>query len=111
MQFFSQRAIPSNFFFKCFIFYIFQGGKSGKNIEIKDSELIRLANDSTTVINSTLPLGEDCLQVCFVHMEDMDKSLETTSLIHAAQTTAGERVLLYKYLDVVGELCIYNDTG
>jgi len=74
-------------------------------------ELIRLVNDSTIVINSILPLREDCLQVCFVPVEDMDESLKTTSLIHAAQTTAGGRELLYKYLDVVGERCIYNDTG
>ncbi|KAK3914482.1 DNA polymerase [Frankliniella fusca] len=54
--------------------------------------------------------GELIRLVCFVPVEDMDESLKTTSLIHAAQTTAGGRELLYKYLDIVGERCIYNDT-
>ncbi|KAE8738536.1 hypothetical protein FOCC_FOCC015980 [Frankliniella occidentalis] len=40
----------------------------------------------------------------------MDDCLKTTSLIHAAQTTAHGRLLLYKYLDIVGERALYHDT-
>ncbi|KAJ1523104.1 hypothetical protein ONE63_000997 [Megalurothrips usitatus] len=73
-------------------------------------ELISLCQDSTITINSILPIGEDCLQINFIPVEDMEDSLKTTSLIHAAFTTAHGRLLLYKYLDVVGERALYHDT-
>lgn len=75
------------------------------------SELIRLTQDTTIVINSILPIGEDVLQICYVAIDDMDQCLKTTSIVHAAYTTAHGRLLLYKYLDIVGERALYNDTG
>lgn len=94
------------------------GGKMGERtlrpqtIFIFDyGELVRRTQDTTIVINSIFPIGEDCLQVTFTPVEDMDQSLKTTSLIHAAYTTAHGRLLLYKYLDILKERCLYNDTG
>lgn len=74
-------------------------------------ELMQLTQDNTIVINSILPIGDDCLQINFTPVEDMDESLKTSSLIHAAFTTAHGRILLYKYLDIVGERALYHDTG
>jgi len=74
-------------------------------------ELIRLTQDSTIIISAILPFGEDCLQISYTPVEDMDKPSRTTSLIHACQTTAQGRLLLYKYLEVVGERALYHDTG
>ncbi|XP_026280689.2 uncharacterized protein LOC113208067 [Frankliniella occidentalis] len=73
-------------------------------------ELIRLTQDQTLIINSILPLGEDCLQISYTPIKETDECLKTTSLIHAAYTTAHGRLLLYKYLDAVGERAIYHDT-
>jgi hypothetical protein len=40
----------------------------------------------------------------------MDECLPTTSLVHAAFTTCHGRLILYNYLDIVGERAAYHDT-
>ncbi|XP_052128233.1 uncharacterized protein LOC127750488 [Frankliniella occidentalis] len=72
--------------------------------------LIQLTQNSAIVINSILPLSEECIQVRYTPKEQLDECFKTTSLIHAAQTTAHGRLLLYKYLDIVGERALYHDT-
>ena len=75
------------------------------------AELIQLTQDSTITINSIIPISEDCLQVRFTPIEDTDECLPTTSLVHAAFTTAHGRMVLYDALDTVGERALYHDTG
>jgi hypothetical protein len=74
-------------------------------------ELLQLTEDPTIVINSILPISDDCLQISFTPTEDADVPSITTSLIHAAYTTAHGRLLLYHFLDTVGERAAYHDTG
>lgn len=75
------------------------------------AELSRLTEDSTIIISSILPLDDELLQVVYTPIADMEESLPTTSLVHAAFTTCHGRLLLYKYLDIVGERALYHDTG
>lgn len=72
---------------------------------------MRFVNDTAITINTILPLNEDCLQLTYTPIEDVDESMPTTSIVHAAFTTCHGRLLLYKYLDIVGERAAYHDTG
>jgi len=95
------------------------GGKLGERslkpstVFIHDyGELIRLIQNDTIVINFIVPYGDDCLQINYTPAsEEIQDVSKTISLIHACQTTAHGRLLLYKYLDVVGERALYHDTG
>ena len=74
-------------------------------------ELIRFTQDTTITINSILPINENCLQITYTPVEDMEQASKSTSLIHAAYTTAHGRLLLYKHLETCGERSLYHDTG
>jgi hypothetical protein len=75
-------------------------------------ELIRMTEDSTITINSILPLGDDSLQINYTPIEDTEDSSPTTSVIHAAYTTAHGRIMLYeKCLEQLETRALYHDTG
>ena len=74
-------------------------------------ELMQLTLDETIIINSIVPLDEDCLQINYTSAADTDECLPTTSLVHAAWTTAHGRLSLYSALDTVGENALYHETG
>ncbi|XP_052128309.1 uncharacterized protein LOC127750506, partial [Frankliniella occidentalis] len=64
----------------------------------------------TKEVRALVPLGDDCLQVNWMPVEDSEESLPTSSLVHAAFTTCLGRMQLYKYLDLVGKRALYHDT-
>jgi len=71
---------------------------------------MKIVSDPSKEINSLIPLAEDCLQVSYKPVEDMDASLPTSSLLHASFTTCVGRLQLYKYLDITKERSLYHDT-
>ncbi|KAK3929381.1 Methionine synthase [Frankliniella fusca] len=73
--------------------------------------LAKLAEDETITVSSIIPYGDDVLQVCYTPHKDMDDSMPTTSLVHAAFTTCHGRMMLYEYLSVVDQRALYHDTG
>ena len=73
-------------------------------------QLMNFVTDPAKVVQSLVPLGEDCLQLAWKPIEDSDESLPTSSLIHAAFTTCFGRLQLYKYLDIVNFRGLYHDT-
>ncbi|KAJ1523128.1 hypothetical protein ONE63_001021 [Megalurothrips usitatus] len=73
-------------------------------------DLIRLITDPAKKNTAVMPLGDDCLQVNWMPIEDTEESLPTSSLILAAFTTCFGRLHLYKFLDMVGERALYHDT-
>ncbi|KAK3924805.1 putative DNA polymerase [Frankliniella fusca] len=74
------------------------------------AELTRLTEDSTIEISSLMPLDDDLIQVVYTPHADMEDSLRTTSLVHAAFTTCHGRLMLYEYLSIVDERALYHDT-
>lgn len=74
------------------------------------AHLMQIVIDPTKIVQSLVPLGEDCLQIAWKPIEDTDVSLPTSSLVHAAFTTCFGRLQLYKFLDIVGERALYCDT-
>jgi hypothetical protein len=74
------------------------------------ADLIKLVTDPEKVVQSLLPLGENCLQVTYKPVVDSEKSLPTSSLLLAAFTTCFGRIHLYRYLDIVGKTALYCDT-
>lgn len=100
------------------LWLLFQGGKLGEKTLRPTTEfvtsynkLVDLATNPLIEIASILPLDEDRLQVCYTPVADMEESSSTTSVVHAAWTTCWGRVLLYNYLDMVGDRAGYHDTG
>ena len=85
--------------------------RSGSLFIDQYSELIALINDSTITIDSVVAFGEECLQINYTPVADMEESLPTTSIVHASFTTAHGRMVLYEALDIVGERALYHDTG
>ncbi|KAK3925572.1 putative DNA polymerase [Frankliniella fusca] len=73
-------------------------------------ELMDLVSDPVKVVTALLPIGDNCLQVTWMPVEDADVTLPTSSLLHAAFTTCFGRLQLYKYLDIVQQRAIYCDT-
>ncbi|MBW0532615.1 hypothetical protein O181_072330 [Austropuccinia psidii MF-1] len=74
------------------------------------SKLMNIVSDPTINVSGIVPLGDECLQVTYMPVEDSDESLPTSSLLHAAFTTCFGRLQLYKYLDMVKERALYCDT-
>ena len=74
------------------------------------AELINFVSDPSKKVQILLPLGEECLQLKWMPVEDSEESLPTSSLIHAAFTTCLGRLQLYKYLDIVKDRALYHDT-
>ncbi|KAK3915759.1 putative DNA polymerase [Frankliniella fusca] len=72
--------------------------------------LAKLAEDATITVSSIIPYGDDVLQVCYTPHKDMEDSMPTTSLVHAAFTTCHGRMMLYEYLSVVDQRALYHDT-
>lgn len=100
-----------------FLFHV-AGGKFGERtrrsqtVFVKDyGELMQIIQDETIIVNSILPLNDDCLQVNCIPVADTDECLPSTSLVHAAFTTAHGRLVLYNALNTVGERALYHDTG
>lgn len=72
---------------------------------------MEVLNDPTKHVQSIMPIGDDMLMLRYEPIEDADHSLSTSSVIHAAQTTAFARIRLYRYLQKVGKRVLYHDTG
>lgn len=62
-------------------------------------------------IDSIVIIDDENLQVRYTPINDMEESLPTTSLVHAAWTTCHGQLLLYKYLDMVRLGAAYHDKG
>ncbi|KAK3926575.1 putative DNA polymerase [Frankliniella fusca] len=74
------------------------------------TDLLKLATDHNKKVKALIPLGDDCLQVNWMPVEDSEVSLPTSSIVHASFTTCFGRMQLYRYLDVVGKRALYHDT-
>ncbi|KAK3926031.1 hypothetical protein KUF71_014280, partial [Frankliniella fusca] len=72
--------------------------------------LIKIVSDPLKKVTGLIPRGDDCLQIVWQPIQETDRSLPTSSLIHAAFTTCHGRLQLYHYLDVVKERALYHDT-
>ncbi|XP_052130819.1 uncharacterized protein LOC127751379 [Frankliniella occidentalis] len=73
-------------------------------------QLMKLLTNPSIEITSIIPLGEECMQVTCMPVEDSEESLPTSSLIHAAFTTCHGRLQLYQYMEIVGQRALYTDT-
>lgn len=107
---------PGKRFLAKLILNSFWGKMGEKNLRNKTvfihtyGQLIQYINDTTITIESILPLGDDTIQLVYRPVEDSEDCLPTTSLVHAAFTTAHGRMVLYKALDLVDERGLYHDT-
>lgn len=100
------------------VYFSFLRGKLGEKVLRPTTvflssygELINLAADPFIHLMSVIPLDEELLQVRYMPVSEMEDSLPTTSLVHAAMTTSLGRVLLYSFMDIVGDRTLYHDTG
>lgn len=100
------------------MFTFVSGGKLGEKTLRPQTEFVksyaqlaRLTEDSTISITSLIPYGESVMQVTYTLHQDMEDSMPTTSLVHAAFTTAHGRMMLYEYLSIVDQRALYHDTG
>lgn len=84
--------------------------RSKVNLIYDYGQLMQITSDPARVVQSLVPLGDDCLQVTWKPIEDSDESLPTSSLLHASFTTCFGRLHLYRYLDIVQQRALYFDT-
>jgi hypothetical protein len=67
-------------------------------------------NDTTIEVTGVIPVGENTMYVSFKKNLESDMELTNTNVVLAAFTTAWGRMELYKYLDFLGDRCLYLDT-
>ncbi|KAK3918067.1 putative DNA polymerase [Frankliniella fusca] len=84
--------------------------RSKTDIVFDYAALIKIVSDPLKKVTGLIPRGDDCLQIVWQPIQETDRSLPTSSLIHAAFTTCHGRLQLYHYLDVVKERALYHDT-
>ncbi|KAJ8679004.1 hypothetical protein QAD02_014791 [Eretmocerus hayati] len=92
-------------------------GKFGQRSNLKQTnvvktrdELLKLVTDPGKEIFDNLPVNDETLYVNWRFREENVVSARNTNVVIAAYTTAQARLVLYSYLEKLGNSIIYTDT-
>ncbi|XP_031342123.1 uncharacterized protein LOC116170010 [Photinus pyralis] len=73
-------------------------------------EFFKMLTDPSMEVNSIIPVNDETLIVNWTLPEEAVEPLKTTNVVLAAYTTANARLVLYEYLEKLGERVLYFDT-
>lgn len=84
--------------------------RSQTSIIKRPEHLFEMLTDSDITVESFIPINDDTLVVSYSTRSEAQKPLNHVNAVIAAYTTAGARLELYKYLEMLGDRVLYFDT-
>jgi hypothetical protein len=92
-------------------------GKLSQRNDLQQFEVVQtqarmdeMLNDTTIEVKGVIPVGDETMYVSYKKNIESDFEHSNTNVVLAAFTTAWCRMELFKYLDFLGDRCLYLNT-